>query len=79
MEAAMDQEDMESISEDAHKMAASCEQIGAVNLAILIRQLEENARQAKGTGLVITTFQLVKAEVAKVISFLKLYLQEHYM
>lgn len=74
---AMEQEDMESISEDAHKIAASCEQIGAVNLAALIRQLEENARQAKGTGLVIPAFQLVKAEVAEVITFLKLYLEEH--
>jgi len=70
--------DMESISEDAHKIAASCKQIGAVNLYTLIRQLEEKARQEKGTESVISLFELVKAEVADVISFLKLYLKENY-
>lgn len=75
---AIEHEEMERVSEDAHKIAASCERMGAVNLSTFIRQLEENARKDKGTELVISVFQSVKAEVAEVISFLKFYLEEHY-
>ncbi len=72
MEVAMERENLESIAEEAHKMAGSCRQLGADHLHSLIRQLEENARLEKGTGLVIPVFELVKAEVADVIAFLKL-------
>jgi CheY-like chemotaxis protein len=78
MQLAIQQEDMEKVFEDAHKMAASCEQIGAVHLSALIRQLEEIAKKDKGTELVISVFQSVQAEAAVVISFLKLFLEEHY-
>jgi len=72
LQIAIDQDDMESIAEDAHKMAASCEQVGAAFLHALIRQLEEEARRENGTGMVIPVFESVKAEVAEVISFLRL-------
>jgi signal transduction histidine kinase/CheY-like chemotaxis protein/HPt (histidine-containing phosphotransfer) domain-containing protein len=76
MEEALEREETDSIAEEAHKMVASCVQIGAANLAVLIRQLEERVKQDDGAGLVRPAFQLVKEEAARVISFLQLHLDE---
>ncbi len=72
LQIAIDREDMESIAEEAHKMAASCDQVGAGRLYSLIRQLEEEARKEDGAGKVISVFESVKSEAAEVISFLRL-------
>jgi HPt (histidine-containing phosphotransfer) domain-containing protein len=62
MEEAIKLGDLAKLSEEAHKMAGSCEQIGADQLYTLIRQLEEDARQGAGTGLIRSVFESVKAE-----------------
>jgi signal transduction histidine kinase/CheY-like chemotaxis protein len=78
MDDAIGRDDLADLSEAAHKMAASCEQIGAGHLSTLVRQLEEDARLGKSVEMVAPVFQESKAEVDRVISFLRVYLEENY-
>jgi HPt (histidine-containing phosphotransfer) domain-containing protein len=74
---AIQDEDLKRVFENAHKIAASCKQIGAIHLHNLIKQLEEKAKTDEGSESVISVFQSVKAEITVVNSFLKLYLEEN--
>jgi signal transduction histidine kinase/CheY-like chemotaxis protein len=69
-------EDLKSVFENAHKIAASCKQIQANRLYAFIKQLEEKSRKGDDMDSVINLFQSVNGEMAEVHAYLKQYLEE---
>lgn len=68
--------DLKSVFENAHKMAASCKQIRADRLYQEVKLLEEKSRHGKPLAEVSSQFRAVESELSDVHHFLRKYMEE---
>lgn len=68
--------DLKSVFENAHKMAASCKQIRADRLYQEVRLLEEKSRHGKPLAEVSSQFRAVESELSDVHHFLRKYMED---
>lgn len=73
---AMNDNDLKSVFEIAHKIAASCKQIQANRLYALVKQLEEKSRMGGPVEQVIPLFQSLNKEMFEVHTYLRQCLEE---
>lgn len=73
---AMNDNDLKSVFEIAHKIAASCKQIQANRLYALVKQLEEKSRMGGPVEQVIPLFQSLNKEMFEVHAYLRQCLEE---
>lgn len=73
---AMNDNDLKSVFEIAHKIAASCKQIQANRLYALVKQLEEKSRMGGLVEQVIPLFQSLNKEMFEVHTYLRQCLEE---
>lgn len=68
--------DLKSVFENAHKMAASCKQIRADRLYQEVKLLEEKSRHGKPLAEVSSQFRAVESELSDVHHFLRKYMED---
>lgn len=73
---AMNDNDLKSVFEIAHKIAASCKQIQANRLYALVKQLEGKSRMGGPVEQVIPLFQSLNKEMFEVHTYLRQCLEE---
>jgi signal transduction histidine kinase/DNA-binding response OmpR family regulator len=73
---AMNDNDLKSVFEIAHKIAASCKQIQANRLYALVKQLEGKSRMVGPVEQVIPLFQSLNKEMFEVHTYLRQCLEE---
>ena len=73
---AMNDNDLKSVFEIAHKIAASCKQIQANRLYALVKQLEGKIRMGGPVEQVIPLFQSLNKEMFEVHTYLRQCLEE---
>jgi signal transduction histidine kinase/DNA-binding NarL/FixJ family response regulator len=76
IEKAIRDENLTSVSENAHKMAAPGKHIGAANLYGNIKKLEKMAQENAETESIFEVFQNIKNEISELNAFLKSQLNE---
>jgi HPt (histidine-containing phosphotransfer) domain-containing protein len=76
MEKAINNKNLESVFENAHKMAAPTKHIGVIQLYNNIKKLEKLAQQNKPIESVSQVFQQIKKEVTELNVILKSHLIE---
>lgn len=76
IEEGLKNKDLNDIFEKAHKMAAPLKHIGAGPLYDKIKHLEKQAQQKVSVKIISNDFNVLKAEILKVIEILKTYLEE---
>lgn len=74
MEAAINNKNMESVFENAHKMAAPAKHIGVIQLYNNIKKLEKMAKQNMPVESVTPVFQQIKKEITELNVILKSHL-----
>jgi HPt (histidine-containing phosphotransfer) domain-containing protein len=68
--------DLKSVFENSHKMAASCKQIRADRLYQEVKLLEEKSRRGDPLAEVSHQFHTVETEMAEVHHFLRKYMED---